>query len=158
MAISRLPEAAKGRCFDFLPMDFNLNRFLSAQERSYSQTLAELRAGEKRSHWIWYIFPQLKGLGHSYNSNYYGIGGKGEAVAYLDHPVLGQRLREASEAVLGVEGRDIVSIMSPVDALKLKSSMTLFDAVSPGDVFAEVLEKYYAGERDELTLRMLESW
>lgn len=137
-------------------MDFDLQRFLSAQERCYSQVLAELRSGQKRSHWIWYIFPQLKGLGYSYNSNYYGVDGKEEAIEYLNHSVLGRRLREASEAVLGVEGRDIVSIMSPVDALKLKSSMTLFDAVSPGDVFAEVLERYYAGERDALTLKMLE--
>lgn len=137
-------------------MDFDLDRFLSAQEYCYSQAIAELRSGQKRSHWIWYIFPQLKGLGYSFNSNYYGIDGKEEAIEYLNHPVLGKRLREASDAVLGIEGRDIVSIMSPVDALKLKSSMTLFDAVSPGDVFANVLEKYYAGERDDLTLKMLE--
>lgn len=137
-------------------MNFELERFLIAQEHNYSQALIELSSGKKSSHWIWYIFPQLKGLGHSYNSNYYGIDGKEEAVEYLNHPVLGVRLREISSVVLGLEGRDIVSIMSSIDAMKLWSSMTLFDAVSPCDIFGEVLEKYYAGKRDDRTLGMLE--
>ncbi len=97
------------------------------QEYCYSQAIAELRSGQKRSHWIWYIFLQLKGLGYSYNSNYYGINGKEEAIEYLNHPVLGKRLRDAS------------------------------DAVSPGDVFANVLERYYAGERDTLMQKLLDT-
>ena len=137
-------------------MNQQLNRFLQAQDSCYDQALAEIRAGKKSSHWIWYVFPQLKGLGHSYNSSYYGISGKAEAAAYLNHPVLSARLREISEALLSVEGVGIRTIMSGIDSLKLCSSMTLFDSVSPNDIFAEVLQKYFDGKRDHRTLHILE--
>lgn len=137
-------------------MNQSLDRFLQAQKSCYDQALAEIRAGRKSSHWIWYVFPQLKGLGHSYNSNFYGLSGKAEAAAYLNHPVLSARLREISEALLSVEGVDIRTIMSGIDSLKLRSSMTLFDAICPNDIFAEVLQKYYDGKRDHRTLHILE--
>lgn len=134
---------------------FNLERFLKAQIFDYDTALKELRSGEKQSHWIWYVFPQMKGLGYSSHAVYYGISGLEEARAYLAHPVLGARLREATEAVLAIEGKTVREIMPGIDALKLKSSMTLFDLVSPDDIFARVLDKYYDGKRDESTLRML---
>lgn len=136
-------------------MLYQLNRFLQAQDYCYNQALSEIKAGRKQSHWIWYIFPQMKGLGYSYNSNYYGISGLEEASEYLNHPVLGARLREATLSILSLNGLDIDEIMPRIDAIKLKSSMTLFDAVSPNDVFAEVLQKYYAGIRDNRTLQMI---
>lgn len=124
---------------------YNLQRFLDAQVPTYATALQEIRNGGKRSHWIWYIFPQEKGLGYSYNSRYYGLDGIGEAEAYLAHPVLGRRLREITAALLGHAGaRSIRQIMgSSIDVLKLKSCMTLFDEVSPGDVFADVLAAFY---------------
>ena len=134
---------------------FDLERFVTAQDNAYDAALRELRAGEKRSHWIWYIFPQIKGLGHSRNASYYGISGADEAKAYLAHPGLGFRLREATEAVMGIEGRQIQEILPGIDALKFRSSMTLFDAVCPDDIFARALDKYFDGQRDEHTLRLL---
>ena len=136
-------------------MNQQLDRFLQAQNSSYGQALAEIKAGKKSSHWIWYIFPQLKGLGRSYNSNFYGISGKEEAEAYINHPVLSARLREITEALLSVEGVGIRTIMSGIDSMKLRSSMTLFDAVCPNDIFAEVLQKYFDGKRDYRTLHKL---
>lgn len=125
--------------------NYNLQRFLDAQEDMYPVALKEIRNGGKRSHWIWYIFPQEKGLGYSYNSQFYGLDGKEEARAYLAHPVLGTRLREITRALLAHRGhRTVRQLMgSEVDVLKLHSSMQLFDKVSPNDVFAEVLKAYF---------------
>lgn len=126
--------------------NFNLQRFLDAQEDMYPVALKEIRNGGKRSHWIWYIFPQEKGLGYSYNSQFYGLDGEEEARAYLAHPVLGTRLREITRALLAHRGhRTVRQLMgSEVDVLKLHSSMQLFDKVSPDDVFAEVLKAYFS--------------
>ena len=134
----------------------NLQRFLDGQRLDYEAALEEMRAGEKRSHWIWYVFPQMKGLGHSPNAQFYGIVDLEEARAYLAHPVLGTRLREITQEVLRHAGRDIVSIMGwEIDARKFKSSMTLFDAVSPDDIFAQALDVFFAGRRDRRTLAAL---
>ncbi len=135
----------------------DLSRFTNAQERIYDSALAELRAGQKRSHWMWYIFPQIDGLGHSSTSKHYAIKSLEEARQYLNHPVLGKRLLECAEAVFIIEGRSISEIFGYPDDLKLKSSMTLFAHVSgPGSVFARILDKYFNGERDGLTLQLLE--
>lgn len=125
--------------------NFNLQRFLDAQEDIYPVALKEIRKGGKQSHWIWYIFPQEKGLGYSYNSQFYGLDGEEEARAYLAHPVLGTRLREITRALLAHRGHCTVRQLmgSEVDVLKLHSSMQLFDKVSPDDVFAEVLKAYF---------------
>ena len=123
---------------------YDLERFVEAQERDYGTALQELTNGRKRSHWIWYIFPQQKGLGHSYNSNYYGLDGLGEARAYLEHPILSERLRECCKALLLHQGKDIEDIMgSGIDVLKLQTSMNLFNHVSPDDVFKEVLNVFF---------------
>ncbi|MBR5069457.1 MAG: DUF1810 domain-containing protein [Bacteroidales bacterium] len=139
---------------------FNLERFVEAQDTEplgdYQQALAEMRAGEKRGHWIWYIFPQMKGLGRSPNSDFFGISGLEEAKAYLAHEVLGPRLREITEAVLENEGEPIDVLMGwEVDAMKLKSSMTLFDAASPNDIFGDVLEMFFDGQRCWKTRSMI---
>jgi uncharacterized protein (DUF1810 family) len=135
---------------------FNLERFVRAQERDYGRALAELRDGRKRSHWIWYVFPQLEGLGISATSRLYGIKSRAEAQAYLAHPVLGPRLVECAEALLHVEGRSASEIFGFPDDLKVRSCATLFALVSPaGSVFDRVLEKYYQGERDDKTLGLL---
>jgi uncharacterized protein (DUF1810 family) len=135
---------------------FNLERFVSAQAGAYAAALAELRGGRKRTHWIWFIFPQVEGLGQSSTSMRYAIRGLDEARAYLGHPVLGPRLIECSEAVLGVEGRAASEILPYPDDLKLRSSMTLFELVAePGSVFGRVLDKYFQGRRDERTLALL---
>lgn len=137
-------------------MAYDLNRFLTAQERDYAQALAEIRAGRKRSHWIWYIFPQLRGLGYSYNADYYGIVDAEEARQYLAHPVLGARLREITTALLELPESDPLLVMGRPDDLKLCSSMTLFEYAAEQDsVFGKVLDKYYGGSRDAATLRML---
>lgn len=139
-------------------MDYDLQRFVKAQNApygGYADALAEIRRGRKMSHWIWYVFPQMKGLGHSYNSEYYGISGRGEAEAYLADAVLGARLREIAGELLAVEGRSAREILGGIDALKVMSSMTLFDTMAPGGVFAAVLDKYYGGRRDARTLSML---
>lgn len=134
----------------------NLQRFLDGQRDGYDAALKEMRAGEKCSHWIWYVFPQMKGLGHSPNAQFYGIVDLEEARAYLAHPVLGTRLREITQEVLRHADRDIVSIMGwEIDARKFKSSMTLFDAVSPNDIFTQALEVFFAGSRDRRTLAAL---
>lgn len=139
---------------------FNLERFVQAQDTEplgdYQQALAEMRAGLKRGHWIWYIFPQMRGLGHSPNSYTFGISGLEEAKAYLAHEVLGPRLREITEAVLMNQGIPADDLMGwEVDAMKLRSSMTLFDAASPNDIFDEVLEAFFDGSRCRRTLSML---
>ena len=133
-----------------------LDRFLQAQTTSYLTALAEVRAGYKCSHWMWYIFPQLKGLGMSSMAHYYGIEGAEEARAYLMHPILGARLREITLALLNVEDKTAQEIFGWTDAMKLRSCMTLFNAVASGDdLFQKVLEKYYNGEPDERTLSLM---
>lgn len=122
---------------------------------SYPDALAEIRLGRKRTHWVWYIFPQLRGLGYSHNAHFYGISGRDEARLYLQHPVLGARLREISRALLQHRGSAAVEILGSIDALKVCSSMTLFDAISPSDVFAEVLSSFYGDSRCERTLSLL---
>jgi uncharacterized protein (DUF1810 family) len=132
-----------------------LQRFIEAQNDSYDQALKEIRNGRKLTHWIWYIFPQMKGLGFSYNSEYYGITSLQEARDYLENELLRKRLFEITESLLMHKGKDIESIMGDIDALKLKSSMTLFDAVQPGSVFGEVLDEFYGGERCRRTLEKI---
>ena len=136
-------------------MQNSLSRFIQAQENDYQTALAEVRVGYKCSHWMWYIFPQLKGLGFSSTAQYYGINGREEAMAYLKHPVLGARLREITSVLLTLEGKSAVEIFGRTDAKKLRSSMTLFYAVSEDDLFKKVLDKYYDGKPDERTLAML---
>lgn len=134
---------------------YNISRFKDAQERIYPIALRELQEGQKRSHWMWYIFPQLKGLGHSYNSKFYGISGTEEVSEYLEDPILGQRLREVSNTILNLTTCDAVKVVGRIDSRKLKSSMTLFDFVSPNDIFARVLDKYFNGQRDNQTLNII---
>ena len=135
---------------------YDLGRFVDAQDRVYARVLQELTAGRKRSHWMWYVFPQIAGLGFSPTSQRFAITNADEARAYLDHPVLGPRLRECAQKVLDVQGLSASEIFGYPDDLKLSSSMTLFAAVSPsGSVFERVLEKYFGGKRDDLTLRRL---
>jgi uncharacterized protein (DUF1810 family) len=136
---------------------FDLSRFTSAQENIYNSVLAELRNGRKRTHWMWYIFPQVDGLGHSATSKHYAIKSLEEARQYLNHPVLGQRLMECAEAVFAVEGGSASEIFGYPDDLKLKSSMTLFAYIAaPGCVFSRVIDKYFNGEQDALTLQILD--
>ncbi len=135
---------------------FNLERFVRAQAAVFPEVLDELGAGQKRSHWIWFIFPQMKGLGHSPQSDYYGIGSLAEAAAFSRHPLLGPRLAECAQRVNQAEGRGIDEILSPPDDLKFRSSMTLFARAAPEDpVFERALEKYFAGQPDPLTLELL---
>jgi uncharacterized protein (DUF1810 family) len=134
----------------------DLDRFVKAQISSYKDALAELRAGRKRSHWMWYIFPQFAGLGVSSTSQKYAIKSTDEARAYLAHPVLGPRLAECCDAVLAIEGRTAYEIMGTPDDLKLRSCATLFGRVAPaGSVYERVLERYFQGAPDEATLRMI---
>ena len=135
---------------------YDLDRFVRAQENMYEQALAELERGRKQSHWMWFIFPQLDGLGSSETARLYSIKSEDEARAYLAHPILGQRLVECARAMLSVEGRTAIEILGYPDNLKLRSCTTLFERVSePGSVFARILEKFYAGERDAATLQLL---
>lgn len=136
--------------------NYTIYRFIDAQERIYPIALQELQGGRKRSHWMWYIFPQLKGLGHSYNSNYYGISGTEEASEYLEDTILGQRLREVSNAILNLATDDAIKVFGDIDSCKLKSSMTLFDLISPNDIFARVLDKYFDGQRDNRTVNLIQ--
>ena len=138
------------------PDPFNLARFVSAQEKVYPTVLADLRTGEKRTHWMWYIFPQIAGLGHSPTAQYYAIQSRAEAEHYLAHPILGPRLLECTAAVLAISGRSAWEIFGSPDDLKLKSCMTLFAAVAdPVSSFTQVLEVYFQGEADQQTLRIL---
>ena len=135
---------------------FDLSRFYKAQERDYEIALSEILAGRKQSHWMWYIFPQLKGLGHSGMADYYGINGLDEAAAYLADSVLREHLVRISSALLALETSDPKEVMGSPDDLKLKSCMTLFAAADPDEkVFTKVLEKYYGGETDKRTEMML---
>jgi uncharacterized protein (DUF1810 family) len=136
---------------------FPLDRFLTAQARDYPRALAELQAGEKRSHWMWYVFPQLRGLGRSDNANYYGIASLDEARAYLAHPVLGARLRECVVALLNLGGSDAEAVLGTVDAQKLRSCLTLFRLACPQEpVFAHALNRYFGGQLDARTIALLE--
>ena len=136
---------------------FDLERFVRAQDGGvYAQALRELRAGAKRGHWMWFVFPQVAGLGRSSTAQHYALAGLEEARAYLAHPVLGPRLVECAQALLELSGRDPVRVLGSVDAVKLRSSMTLFEAAAPDErVFAEVLERWFDGERDEATTTRL---
>ncbi len=135
---------------------FDLERFVHAQEPVFETVRAELRAGKKATHWMWFIFPQMAGLGSSARAVRYAISGADEARAYLGHPVLGSRLMECAEAALAIQGRTASEIFGPTDELKLRSSMTLFASVAdPGSVFERVLRKYFAGEVDAQTIARL---
>jgi uncharacterized protein (DUF1810 family) len=135
---------------------FQLKRFLDAQEGVYPQAFAELRAGSKQSHWMWFIFPQIDGLGSSGTARFYAIKSRDEAQAYLEHPVLGSRLRECCEALLQVPDNNATRILGCPDDLKLRSSMTLFAAVAGNDpVFHKILAKFYGGLQDARTLELL---
>ena len=133
----------------------DVSRFIKAQESMYETALAEIRNGKKESHWIWFILPQLRGLGHSYNSTYYGIDGLEEARIYLNNPILSSRLCEIVNVLLSLPTDDPESIFGKLDALKLKSSMTLFDAIQSNDVFSQVLDKYFNGQRDNATISII---
>src|SRR5689334_1276863 len=137
---------------------FNLQRFLTAQAEDYECALAELQRGRKESHWIWYIFPQVAGLGHSSMSQEYAIRSRDEAIAYLEHITLGARLRRCCEALLKLQGTNVQEIMGYPDDLKLRSSMTLFAMISKTEsVFHNVLNTFYAGQMDERTIAFLQS-
>jgi len=137
-------------------MEADLERFVQAQEPVIGQVLQELRAGRKASHWMWFVFPQLEGLGHSPMARRFAIASRDEAKAYLAHPVLGPRLRECTRLVNEVEGRDIEEILGHPDHLKFRSCMTLFAQATTDDgVFLDALRKYFAGEYDPLTLERL---
>lgn len=136
---------------------YNLHRFITAQERDYSTALVEIKEGHKRSHWMWYIFPQIQGLGLSGTSKYYAIKDLAEAEAYLSHPVLGCRLIEICHALLEVMGSDAHAIFGSPDDMKLRSSMTLFAAVAGADVvFRDVLDKFFGGTRDATTMQLIQ--
>ena len=135
---------------------YDLQRFIKAQDPVYDAVCAELRNGRKESHWMWFIFPQLRGLGHSHMAVAFGIASRHEAEAYLEHPILGTRLRECSRLVNLVEGRSIHQILGYPDDLKFKSSMSLFASIAPEEhVFKEAFQKYFGGEFDRLTLERL---
>lgn len=138
-------------------MNDPLARFVDAQRDSYPTALAELRAGAKRSHWMWFVFPQIRALGHSAMAQAYAIADRAEAQAYLAHPLLGARLVESVDALLGHRGTDIAAILGDVDAMKLRSSMTLFEAAGGASepCFAAILDAFYGSDRDPATLRLL---
>ena len=140
------------------PDPFDIERFIKAQndDNTYQQALKEILQGHKTSHWIWYIFPQLKGLGHSTYSQYYGLADTDETRTFLANPCLNERLREITNALLIHKDRKIERLMgSSIDALKLKSSMTLFDAISPNDIFSKVLDVFYDGKKDKNTVQKI---
>lgn len=148
MSSSSHPDAEEDR--------FDLRRFVEAQQGIHEQALMEIRAGRKRSHWMWFVFPQIAGLGLSPTATYYAIRSLAEAQAYLRHPLLGPRLVECAQAVLEVQRRSADDIFGYPDVLKLKSSMTLFAALpQSAPVFAEVLARHYGGSRDDRTLELL---
>lgn len=135
---------------------YDLQRFVAAQARVYEAVLEELRDGDKRSHWMWFVFPQVKGLGLSAMAQTYAIASREEAAAYLEHPILGSRLRECTQLVLDVEGRTVEEIFGYPDDLKFRSCMTLFErAATDSVVFREALRKYFGGQPDQATLDIL---
>lgn len=134
---------------------FRLERFVQAQQPIYNRAVSELQAGRKDSHWMWFIFPQIRGLGYSPTSVEFAISGRDEAVAYLKHPVLGPRLKECTNLVLRIDGRSALDIFGEPDDTKFRSSMTLFAKVSSDDIFERALQKYFQGAPDSLTLDRL---
>ena len=132
-----------------------LERFVEAQKHSYSTALSEIKSGRKRSHWMWYIFPQIKGLGYSSTAQYYAIQSREEAEAYLKHPALGKRLVEISEELLKLKSSNAREVFGYPDDMKLKSSMTLFFLVSKETIFRQVIDKFFEGEMDERTKELL---
>ena len=133
-----------------------LDKFVRAQQRDYATALSEIRSGRKRSHWMWYIFPQIQGLGMSSTAQFYGIKDLEQAKDFLAHPYLGRNLIEISSALLALDENNPTAVMGYPDDLKLRSCMTLFELADPScDVFGAVLEKFYGGRRDEMTLRIL---
>jgi uncharacterized protein (DUF1810 family) len=138
------------------PDPFNLQRFVDAQATVFAQVLDELRSGRKRTHWMWFIFPQIAGLGSSPMAQVYAISGRPEAEAYLQHPLLGGRLRQCMQLVNQVSGRTVEDIFGYPDNLKFRSSVTLFSSVAPAeDVFRDALKKYFAGQPDSATIALL---
>jgi uncharacterized protein (DUF1810 family) len=137
---------------------FNLRRFTDAQDRVFEHVVQELTEGQKRGHWMWYIFPQIQGLGHSPTAQRFAISSREEAVAYLEHPILGTRLRQCTQLVNSIEGRSIKQIFYHPDHLKFRSSMTLFMAsTTDNEIFKEALDKYFVGKPDNLTLDILKT-
>lgn len=134
----------------------NLDRFISVQKYVYEEALTEVKQGNKKSHWMWFIFPQIIGLGESDTAIYYSIVNIEEATKFLSHEILGKRLREITSELLKLKTNDPEEIFGEIDAMKLKSSMTLFDCVEENSIFDEVLKKYFNGQRDELTLNKLD--
>jgi uncharacterized protein (DUF1810 family) len=135
-----------------------LERFIDAQSSMHDQALDEIRAGGKQSHWMWFIFPQFEGLGSSETSRYFAIKSRAEAEAYLAHQVLGRRILECAQAVLDVQNRSAVEIFGPVDAMKLRSSATLFAAISPpGSLFHQIIDRYFDGWHDDTTLQLMQA-
>lgn len=134
---------------------FHLDRFVAAQAPLWPRVLEELKAGRKQSHWMWFVFPQIAGLGHSATAQLYAIASLDEARAYLAHPLLGTRLREATQLVLDAQDRDAHAIFGSPDDLKFRSAMTLFNAAAPNDIFVPTLQKYFDGVGDPLTLSKL---
>lgn len=136
----------------------DLQRYVAAQAPVWPAVLAELGRGAKASHWMWFVFPQLKGLGRSSTAQHFGIASRDEALAYWQHPVLGPRLKQCTELMLDVSGRSALQVLGSPDDMKFRSSMTLFEQVAPEEpVFAQAIERYFAGERDERTLALLAS-
>jgi uncharacterized protein (DUF1810 family) len=136
---------------------FHLGRFAEAQAKDYARALAELRAGRKLTHWMWYVFPQMRGLGSSSMATFYGVASAQEAEAYLAHPLLGSRLRECVAAMIALDGRSAVQVLGEVDAAKFRSCLTLFRFVDPKDAaFVNALDKYFGGVPDERTLALLD--
>lgn len=135
---------------------YDLQRFVRAQEPVYAQVLAELAEGRKRSHWMWFVFPQLRGLGRSATAQHFGLASRAEAAAYGRHPLLGSRLRECTALVLALQGRSATQVFGPPDDLKFRSSMTLFAQVVPGEpAFRAALDRYFGGQADARTLALL---
>ena len=135
-----------------------LERFVQAQAPVYGQVCAELAAGQKRSHWMWFVFPQLAELGHSSTARFYGIGSRAQALAYWQHPLLGARLAQCTSLVLAVQGRTALQVFHSPDDLKFRSCMTLFQAVAPEEpLFRQALDKFYGGQADPLTLSLLQA-
>ncbi|MEO0032449.1 MAG: hypothetical protein RIS94_2207 [Pseudomonadota bacterium] len=139
-----------------IPADSTLDRFVDAQAPVYATALGEIRRGAKRSHWMWFIFPQIEGLGQSPTARHFAIRSVGEAQAYLDHPLLGARYVECVEALQDLPLSDPVAVFGPVDAVKLRSSLTLFEAARPLPLFTAALERWFGGRRDERTLHLIQ--
>lgn len=133
---------------------YQLDRFIAAQAETYEDALAEIRRGRKRGHWMWFVFPQFTGLGHSSTARHYAIGSLEEARAYLDHPVLGERLRACVEALQDLDRSDPQAVFGSIDAIKLRSSLTLFELAGGGRLFGAALDRWFEGHRDPATLAL----